>query len=58
MLHELLDAVIANRNEATALCGHSRWPKFLLKTAPDLSESEVAEQRPPCWLPEESTVYS
>ncbi|KAI1788154.1 Dihydroorotate dehydrogenase-domain-containing protein [Ganoderma leucocontextum] len=43
VLQELLAGVIAARDEVTALSTHSRRPKLLLKIAPDLSESEVAD---------------
>ncbi|KAI1788161.1 Dihydroorotate dehydrogenase-domain-containing protein [Ganoderma leucocontextum] len=43
VLQELLAGVIAARDEVTALSTHSHRPKLLLKIAPDLSESEVAD---------------
>ena len=43
MLQELLGGVIAARDEVTALSTHSHRPKLLLKIAPDLLESEVAD---------------
>ena len=43
MLQELLGGVIAARDEVAALSTHFHRPKLLLKIAPDLSESEVAD---------------
>ena len=43
LLQELLAGVTAARDEVTASSTHSHRPKLLLKIAPDLSESEVAD---------------
>ena len=43
LLQELLAGVTAARDEVTATSSHSHRPKLLLKIAPDLSESEVAD---------------
>ncbi|KAM5544298.1 hypothetical protein V8D89_001958 [Ganoderma adspersum] len=43
VLQELLAGVTAARDDITALSTHSHRPKLLLKTAPDLSKSKVAD---------------
>ncbi|KAL1943021.1 hypothetical protein VTO73DRAFT_4692 [Trametes versicolor] len=43
LLQELLAGVTAARDEVTTASTHSRRPKILLKIAPDLTETEVAD---------------
>lgn len=43
LLQELLAGVTAARDGVTASSTHSHRPKLLLKIAPDLSDSEVAD---------------
>lgn len=43
LLQELLAGVTAARDEVATASAHSRRPKILLKIAPDLTETEVAD---------------
>ena len=43
LLQELLTDVLTARDEVAASSSNSHRPKILLKIAPDLSESEVAD---------------
>ena len=43
LLQELLSGVVAARDEVSTASSHSHRPKLLLKIAPDLTESEVAD---------------
>ena len=43
LLQELLSGVTSARDQVTASSTHAHRPKLLVKIAPDLSESEVAD---------------